>query len=183
MKIIGITGTLGAGKGTIVEFLKEKGFKHFSARDFLIKEIKRRGMEANRDSMTIVANDLREKNSPSYILDELYRKAEAEGQNSVLESIRTAGEVKSLRIKGDFTLLAVDANQKTRYKRIIKRDSITDKVSFEKFKFDEKREMKSADPNKQNLSICKEMADFVIMNDGPIEELKMKIEEILEKIS
>ena len=101
----------------------------------------------------------------------------------MLESIRTAGEVKSLRIKGDFTLLAVDANQKTRYKRIIKRDSITDKVSFEKFKFDEKREMKSADPNKQNLSICKEMADFVIMNDGTIEELKMKIEEILEKIS
>ena len=35
--IIGITGTLGAGKGTVVDFLKEKGFRHFSVRDYLIK--------------------------------------------------------------------------------------------------------------------------------------------------
>lgn len=39
MHIIGITGTLGAGKGTIVEYLKDKkGFAHFSVREFL-KEI------------------------------------------------------------------------------------------------------------------------------------------------
>ena len=35
MIIIGITGTIGAGKGTIVELLIKKGFKHYSVRDFL----------------------------------------------------------------------------------------------------------------------------------------------------
>ena len=30
MLIIGITGTLGAGKGTIVEYLREKGFRHLT---------------------------------------------------------------------------------------------------------------------------------------------------------
>ena len=40
MVIIGITGTLGAGKGTIVDYLKEeRGFLHFSARQFIIEEI------------------------------------------------------------------------------------------------------------------------------------------------
>jgi len=33
--IIGITGTLGAGKGTIVEILKKKWFGHYSVREFL----------------------------------------------------------------------------------------------------------------------------------------------------
>ena len=44
MIIIGITGTLGAGKGTIVDYLvQEKGFKHYSVRNYLIKEIEKGG--------------------------------------------------------------------------------------------------------------------------------------------
>ena len=62
MIIIGITGTIGAGKGTIVEYLTDKkGFTHYSVRSFLIDEIKKRGFEVNRDSMVLVANDLRKK--------------------------------------------------------------------------------------------------------------------------
>ncbi|MBQ4206222.1 MAG: AAA family ATPase, partial [Bacteroidales bacterium] len=65
MNIIGITGTLGAGKGTIVEYLIEKkGYVHYSVRAFLAEEIKRRGMEVNRDTLTMVANELRANNSP-----------------------------------------------------------------------------------------------------------------------
>ena len=73
MLIIGITGTLGSGKGTIVDFLvKEKGFAHYSVRALVSEEIVRRGMEVNRDSMVIVANELRKQNSPSYITDQVY---------------------------------------------------------------------------------------------------------------
>jgi len=43
MIIIGITGTLGAGKGTVVEYLQEKGFRHYSARGFITKEVEKRG--------------------------------------------------------------------------------------------------------------------------------------------
>ena len=72
MLIIGITGTIGAGKGTIVDYLvSRKGFKHYSVRAFIAVEIERRGMPVNRDSMVIVANDLRREHSPSYITDEL----------------------------------------------------------------------------------------------------------------
>lgn len=43
MLIIGITGTIGAGKGTVSDYLvNKKGFKHFSVREFLIKEINKR---------------------------------------------------------------------------------------------------------------------------------------------
>ena len=63
MIIIGITGTLGAGKGTIVDFLtKNKRFEHFSARALIVEEIEKRGLENNRNNMVVVDNDLRNKN-------------------------------------------------------------------------------------------------------------------------
>ena len=44
--IIGITGTNGAGKGTVVEVLMEKhGFKHYSARGYLTKILNEQGWE------------------------------------------------------------------------------------------------------------------------------------------
>ncbi len=182
MMIIGITGTLGAGKGTIVEYLvQNEGFKHFSARDFLVEEMNKRGLEHNRDNMVLVANDLREKNnSPSFVADELFKKALESGHNCVIESLRTTGEIESLRKKGNFILLAVNADPKIRYQRVTKRLASTDNVSFEKFLADEEREMESTDPNKQNLKKCIEMADFVIENNGTIEELNSKLEEIIK---
>lgn len=183
MIIIGITGTLGAGKGTIVDFLVEqKGFEHFSVRAFLIEEIERRGLEVNRDSMTAVANDLRAQHSPAYIAEQLYAKAKASGKNSIIESLRTQGEVELLQAKGNFYLFAVDAKPKIRFERIQLRNSETDKVDFKTFKANEKREMASNDPNKQNLLKCREMADFVLNNDGSIAELNNQIEDILKQI-
>lgn len=183
MIIIGITGKNGSGKGTIVEYLVDKkGFKHFSARAFIVEEIEKRGLENNRDNMVLVANDLRQKNSPSFVADELFKRAKESGQNCVIESLRTIGEVESLRSKGNFTLLAVDADPKIRYERIVKRSGSTDNISFEKFLADEEREMDSTDPNKQNLKKCIEMADYIVDNNGTIEDLIFKLEKIYDQI-
>lgn len=180
MLIIGITGTLGAGKGTIVDFLvQEKGFVHYSVRAFIAEEIVRKGMVVNRDSMVIVANELRRNNSPSYITDCLYEKALEDGKSSVIESIRTPGEIWSLRKKGRFILIAVDADPHIRYQRIRQRQSETDHIDFETFLENERREMISSDPNAQNLSKCIELADYKLLNNGTIEQLSRQVEEIL----
>jgi dephospho-CoA kinase len=177
--MLGITGTNGAGKGTIVEFLvNEKGFKHFSASGLITEEIVRRDMPVNRDSMIVVANDLRAKYGPGYIAEELLRRAGESEENRIIESIRTLGEVEKLKANGG-VLLAVDAEQRTRYERNIKRGSNKDQVSFEEFAEQERKEMESEDPNKQNLSACIKMADYVVQNNGTIEELNKEIEKIL----
>ena len=179
MKIIGITGTLGAGKGTIVDYLvKEKAYLHFSVRAYLVREIEKLGLPVNRDSMTSVANELRAKNSSAFIIEELYKEAVKTEKNSIIESIRTPGEIDFLKKQGNFILLAVDADPKIRFERIKLRASETDNIDFDTFVANEKREMTSKDVNKQNLGKCIEMADIVLNNNGSISQLIDQLNQI-----
>lgn len=180
MQIIGITGTIGAGKGTVVDYLIQKyNYKHFSVRGFLLEEIKNRGLDPIRDNMVIVANDLRAKYKPSYIVEQLYLKAIKSGTDCIIESVRNIGEVEALRQKDNFKLIAVDALPEIRYKRITNRKSETDNISFAKFLEDEALEMTSKDKTKQNLLECIKLADVIFNNNESVEDLYNQIERFL----
>lgn len=180
MVTIGITGTLGAGKGTVVEYLaKEKGFTHYSVRGLLREELEKRKMPVNRDTLTAIANTLRVKHGPAYLVEQLFLRARAVNKNCIIESIRTTGEIEILRKHENFYLLAIDADTRVRYKRIRSRNSETDQVSYHKFLQNEEREMYSADPNKQNLAACIHLADYVIVNNGSLKNLHHSIEDFL----
>ena len=139
-------------------------------------------MEVNRDSMVTVANELRATHSPSYIVEQLLERALQSGNHCIIESIRTVGEVTELKKRDRFYLLAVDANPKLRYERVLERGSETDKISYETFIENEQREMTSTDPNKQNLSACQALADFKFDNNHSFEELYKQVEIVIEKI-
>jgi len=171
MITIGITGTLGAGKGTVVEFFKKNGFVHYSAREFIANEVIKRGLEVNRDTLTLVGNDLRTKYSPSYVMEQLFEIAYLKNENSILESVRIVKEVEFLRKKNHFFFLAVDADLNIRYSRIIERKSETDSVSFEQFRNQEEIVESSSDPGEPNLKVCISMADKVFYNNSSIEKL------------
>lgn len=179
--IIGITGTLGAGKGAVVSYLvRTKGFTHYSARSYFAAQMEKQGIAPiNRDTMVEFANRLREHNGPRHLFDALYAEAEASGNPSVIESIRTVGEAEALKERGG-TLLAVDADERTRYTRICGRGSVLDQVTFEEFQAQEAREMHSDDPNKQNISAVMRMADVTIENNGSLAELHAAIEKTFQ---
>jgi dephospho-CoA kinase len=181
MKIIGITGTLGSGKGEVGAFLRGKGFSYFSVRNFLIEELKRRKSPINRGTMTDLADELRKTHKPSYIIEEVYAQAVTQGGNTIIESVRAKAEADFLKKKGAI-LIAVDADPRVRYGRIVARKSDLDHVSYEKFISDEQREMDSVEPNRGNIRDCMRRADFVLMNDSSIEELHAQIEKILPSI-
>jgi dephospho-CoA kinase len=181
--IIGITGTIGAGKGTIVDYLVKKyHFKHLSVRGFLTAIIAQKNLPLNRDSMVMVANELRANHSPSYIAEQLFLEAKKTTENCIIESIRTIGEVTALREKGDFILLAVDAEPKLRFDRVVLRGSETDKIDFATFLDNEAREMNSDDPNKQNLAACQKMADYNFSNNDSFENLYQQIDTALSPL-
>jgi dephospho-CoA kinase len=181
MLIIGITGTNGAGKGTVVDYLIKKGFKHFSVSDYLKQELQKRNLEMNRPNMQSVGNEIREKNGPDYITRMLFDEAKSKDQNSVIESIRNPKEAEFIKSHGGY-LFAITADQQVRYDRIKARGSEKDSVTFEEFKKQEESESQGIDSNAQNLPKCISLSDFTITNNDSIEDLNAKIEEILRKI-
>ena len=180
--IIGVTGTNGAGKGSLVEYLvKEKGFTHYWVRDFLIAEITRRGLEVHRGSMREVANDLREKHGPSYVVEQLYAQAVKDGGDAAIESVRVIGEANFLKQHGAL-LIAVDADRHLRYERVVQRGSHTDKVDFDTWVMEEEREWHNEAAHDMNVPGVMKMADYTIQNDGTPEELYTKIDAMLATI-
>lgn len=179
--IIGITGTNGAGKGTVVDYLvKNKSFVHGSARDLIREELARRSLELNRDNTRAVANDLRIKFGPGYLIEELFRRAQGRTGNTVIESLRVVGEAEFLKSKGAL-IWAVDADRKARYGRVVLRGSETDKISFEQFCAEEDREMEQTEKFDMNIRGVIQMADAVLTNDGTQEELYQQVEEALRQ--
>jgi dephospho-CoA kinase len=182
--LLGITGTLGAGKGTVVDFLvREKKFVHHSVSEFLASEAVRRGVEPNRIARRDVANDCRAKGATA-LMEAVYADAEADitaGKNVILDPQHTKAEVEFIKEKGGI-VFAVDADLDKRYERISKRGSAKDGVSYEQFVKEQTHEMASEDPNKNNLTSAIESADVYILNNGTVEELEGEVERVLRNI-
>lgn len=179
--IIGITGTMGAGKGTVVDCLEGKGYEHISARKIWTQELEARNLPVDRDSMTALANQLRAEKGPDYFVRRALKEVKP-GQDVVIESIRTVAEAELLKSQGG-VLLAVDADKKLRYSRISGRGSALDDVSYKDFVRQEDAEMANKDPNKQNIAKVAACSDYVVMNNGTLEELHTQVDIFLEKLS
>jgi dephospho-CoA kinase len=177
--IIGIAGTLGAGKGTVVDHLKLKGFAHYSVSGRLIEILKERELLEDRPNMSILADELSDKYVGG-ILEVMYLKAKEDGvENYILESIHRESEAKYVRSLGGI-ILALDVDPHVRYERSqLRQEGEKDNVTFEEFLAAIEREEKGKGDGKPNINAIIESADHVIMNDGSIKELHAKVEEWL----
>lgn len=177
--IIGVAGSFGAGKGVVVEYLREtRGFTHYSMSGFITEEIELRGMPVNRDSMIMVANDLRGMHGPTYILDQLFERAQKHGGNVVIESMRAVAEVRRIKELGGF-VIGVDADPELRYKRTQGRGDAKDNVTYEEWCDQERRESNPDDPTKQNIFGALKESDVLVKNNGTLEELHAQIDAVL----
>ena len=182
--VIGITGSLGGGKGTVVDYLISKhGFAHYSSSGLLTEMLEERGEVVDRDGMNRIANELRAKN-PAGVPAETFAKYEEEDGESdaILESLHSVPEVEFIKSVGG-VVIAVTADSDIRYERILSRGSVKDNVTKEQFIAQQEREEKgSTDLNKSNIFDTIKAADFVIENNGTLEELQAKVDEILKNI-
>ncbi len=178
--IIGITGTIGAGKGTVVEYLKSKGFVHYSASGTLKEILKERGLPQTRTHMSPLANEL----SLQYkggVLQLIHERAQRDGVNDyVLEAIHRVNEADYVRSIGGL-IWGVDADLVTRYERTAKRgEGEKDNVTHEQFLADAKREDDGQGNTGPNIRAVLKTADTVLTNDGTPEELYQQVEVALK---
>ncbi|MCI4445736.1 MAG: AAA family ATPase [Candidatus Aminicenantes bacterium] len=172
IKLIGLTGTNGAGKGEVAAFFKGLGYAYISLSDILRDELKKRGLEISRDNLIACGNELREKYGPDILAR---RAAEKIAGPTVIDSIRNSKEVEYLRSLGQFILIAVDAPVEIRFERVKKRGRNESASTLEEFRQKEELERRGQ-LNGQQLEACMSLADITIINDSTVEDLRHKLE-------
>lgn len=181
--IIGIAGTLGSGKGTVVEYLKTKGFSHYSSSGTLKRILEERGEPTLRENLSNLANQLSQEYSGG-ILEMSHQFAIKAGDaNYILEAIHRVREAEYVRSVGGI-ILGINADIKIRYDRISQRqEGEKDNVTFEQFVADSNREDEGATGSGPNIKAVIATADFVIENNGTLEELHAQIDKIMPTLS
>lgn len=176
--ILGITGTIGAGKGTLARYLtKHYGAIHISARSVIEEHLP---PNPSRKQLVDMGNELRKKHGAHYMAKALIDRAK-NNSLSVVESFRTLAGCDYLHTFGGI-LFAVDAPQEIRYKRIVERKSSTDTVSFQQFQKDELREAAQTDPTKQNILGCIEKADYIFTNETTLDAFYTQVDAVMKQL-
>jgi len=178
--ILGITGTNGSGKGAVVDHLISKGYAHFSVRARLEEALRELDIQIDRTALRNYANELRKEHGAGYLVKLFLNEIKEKGiENAVIESIRTVGEFEYLKSEGVY-VIAVDANRKLRFDRIKCRASNTDKLDFETFVMEEEREWHGAEgSHDMNVMEVISRADAKVMNEGTLQDLHDKLDEVL----
>jgi dephospho-CoA kinase len=176
--IIGVTGKMGAGKTTFVEYLAAKGFKKISLSDFIKEEAARRGVEMLRKNLQDIGNEMRQAHGVGYWAKLALEKM-AGKDDYVVDSIRNPGEVTVLAQAGNFKLVSIEAPLETRFLRLNQAKRLGKFKTVEDFKESEARELMSTAKYNQQLEKCARMADFRIDNDSDKELFFKKIDAFL----
>ncbi|MDP3981768.1 MAG: deaminase [Chlamydiota bacterium] len=178
--IIGLTGRNGSGKGVVAEFLIQRGFIYGSLSDIIRDELKDRGIEITRENLIRQGNELRLQHGPGVLAEKISERFDSD-KNYVIDSIRNPEEVKTLKKCLGFTLAYVDAPIKLRFERVKERRREHDPISYEEFVRLENKECSSDNPAAQQLDKTQKMADIILTNHGPLDELHKQIIDILKE--
>ena len=93
--VIGLTGPNAAGKGEAALYIKSKGFVYHSLSDILREEAKKSGIEASRENLIRLGNELRRKNGPAFLAIRAI-KGLRNTENHIVDSIRNPAEIEAL---------------------------------------------------------------------------------------
>jgi len=159
--IVCLTGMPGAGKSTIADGLKLKGYDVINMGNTIREEAKNRNLEPTRDNLGNLMLELREKNGPGAVAELIKSQIDSSTADVILiDGIRSNDEIKVLRKFGTVKLLAIHASIDTRFDFLKKRRRSDDPQTKEHFEERDNRELNVGISNSIALS------DYVITNIG-----------------
>ena len=175
-----LTGMPGAGKSSVADSLKERGFYVISMGDVVREEARLQNMELTDTNLGDLMLKLRKEMGPGAISHLIVKKTRCEDNTLskivIIDGIRSIHEVEILKDIGNVKLLAIHASADTRFKHIKQRARLDKPLNEEDFVVRDKRELTVG------ISEAIALSDESISNNNlTIEELKEKAYEIIQK--
>lgn len=181
--IVGLTGRIAAGKETLTSFLRERGFTYLETSKLLSEELTKRGLEITRTNQQNLGDEWRREHGPGALMKIFLERIDPK-KDYIIDSLRNHHEVEFLKGCGvKCFVIAVDAPQRLRFERIIKRGKPSDPKTWEEFLVTDNRDFDSGDNMGQNVRKCMEMADFTIVNDDNLRDSMERIEKIWKQMT
>jgi dephospho-CoA kinase len=171
--IIAVTGRMSAGETAFCKIVEKKGLKRLSLSDILREKLREQGKPVVRENLIELGDSLRKEMGEAAMAKLAWEKIGG-GGDWVLDSIYAVKEAEFLRDKGAY-LVGITAPAGLRFKRSLARGE----------KFPSLEEFIKFDDYDQRWGIDKMVgdADFVVSNDGTLEDLEKHAESILKTIS
>jgi len=182
---IGLTGTMGSGKGEVAKILMNRGFKYISLSDIVRDEATRRGLEHSRENLQTVGNLLRSDYGAGALGIRVREAVEKDPEiNWVIDGIRNPGESSELKKLKNFSMIGIGADHEIIIRRIqdrqrggevLRREAILEKLEREKGK--------GEPPEGQQVQKCTDESDYFLINEGSLFELEGKVDHYLKLLS
>ncbi len=179
MKVVAIVGMAGAGKSEVAKVFQEAGFTRIRFGEVTDQEIKRRGLELNEQNERFIRELLRQEHGMA-----AYARLNLPAIDSALKDGDVAIDglysweeyVFLKRHYGeDFCVVAVWASPKTRYTRLATR--LSRQLTLEEATSRDRAEIENI-----NKGGPIAMADFTIVNESSLEDLRKKTERIISSL-
>lgn len=178
--IIGIAGEIACGKDTVGKYLAEKhGALSLRFSQPLRDILDRMSLDQNRENMAKLSMHLRKGFGEDIFSKIMLAEAKkSDNELVVVDGVRRSFDIVHMETEEHFFFVYVEASPETRYERLAKRRQNTDDATKTQAQF-EKDALLETETQIRDL---KERADFVVNNDGTLEELQKQIDEIVAKV-
>lgn len=186
--IIGLTGSMGCGKGEIVKILEKEGFLYITLSMMVREEARKRGIEEEREKLMEVGNSMRREEGAGVLARRAVAKILASGHDKwVIDGIRNPAEIDEIRnvkeemageagvVDGkDFRpfIVGVNTERELLISRILSRTREGDAKTKDEIVRKIDRELGVGEPEDgQQVAKCLEKVDVMIDNNGTLAEL------------
>jgi dephospho-CoA kinase len=174
--VLGVAGMPGAGKAEVSRVARQKGYDIVVMGDEIREETKRRGLEPTPENVGKIMLKIREEDGLAVVAKRCMPKIANSSTYVVLvDGVRSLQEVlKFEKNFPQFALLAVHSSPETRFGRLFRRRRSDDPKGWQTFI---ERDLRELSVGQGNVIA---MADYMIVNEGTLEEFKTKIHDVLE---
>lgn len=191
MKIIGITGSSGAGKTTVCGILKQKYGAHIIDADAIAKKLAKKGNMYLEDIVKHFGKDIVDEQGElkrKELADIIYKDNEKRNMLNELTFNHVVNEIKNnIHNVKDKEIIVIDAPLLFESNLDKACDIVVGVIAKEKDKIERicNRDKINKETAKKRLNIqkddnyIKDKSDYIIYNEGSIEKLEQEIEKIM----